>query len=170
MLAPGTRLGVYEVVAAIGAGGMGEKVYRAREEPVRPTIEADARRLLDSRSFPVTAERLISRRTVLGLLGASALVHAAGCGTSSPASQFGAGPAEPLHYLTLREIGRRIESRDLSPLDLAERMLDRIATVDRSLKSYATVMRVEALAAARAADQEIRAGNSAGRCTVWRWR
>ena len=30
MLAPGTRLGVYEVVAPIGAGGMGE-VYRARD-------------------------------------------------------------------------------------------------------------------------------------------
>jgi len=30
MLAPGTRLGVYEVVAAIGAGGMGE-VYEARD-------------------------------------------------------------------------------------------------------------------------------------------
>src|SRR5215510_3144217 len=30
MLAPGTRLGLYEVVAAIGAGGMGE-VYRARD-------------------------------------------------------------------------------------------------------------------------------------------
>src|SRR5437764_672672 len=30
MLAPGTRLGVYEVVTKIGAGGMGE-VYRARD-------------------------------------------------------------------------------------------------------------------------------------------
>jgi serine/threonine protein kinase len=29
-LAPGTRLGAYEVTAAIGAGGMGE-VYRGRD-------------------------------------------------------------------------------------------------------------------------------------------
>ena len=107
-------------------------------------------------------KQLISRRTVLGLMGASALMHTAGCGTSSPASQPGAGTAEPLHYLTLQEVGRRIEARDLSPVDLTERMLDRIATADRHLKSYATVMREEALAAARAAEQDIRAGKYRG--------
>jgi serine/threonine protein kinase len=30
MIAPGTRLGAYEVVSSLGAGGMGE-VYRARD-------------------------------------------------------------------------------------------------------------------------------------------
>jgi ABC-type proline/glycine betaine transport system permease subunit len=29
-IAPGTRIGIYEIAATIGAGGMGEKVYRAR--------------------------------------------------------------------------------------------------------------------------------------------
>jgi amidase len=124
--------------------------------------EAQIRRLQNGRTSVDMAERPISRRTVLGLLGASALVPIAGCGTGSPASPAGADPAQPLHYLTLRDIGRRIESRDLSPVDLTQRMLDRIASVDRSLKSYATVMRDDALAAARAAEQEIRAGRYRG--------
>ena len=36
-LAPGARLGPYEIVAAIGAGGMGE-VYRARDTRLDRTV------------------------------------------------------------------------------------------------------------------------------------
>ena len=41
-------------------------------------------------------------------------------------------------------------------------MLDRIAKVDATLKSYATVMAEQALAAARSAEQEIQAGKYRG--------
>jgi len=37
MLEPGTRLGSYEIVAAIGAGGMGE-VYRARDANLKRDV------------------------------------------------------------------------------------------------------------------------------------
>src|SRR5919201_7103474 len=37
MLAPGTRLGVYEVIAALGAGGMGE-VYRGRDTRLKREV------------------------------------------------------------------------------------------------------------------------------------
>jgi amidase len=107
-------------------------------------------------------DRPISRRTVLGLLGASAFVHAAGCGTSSSTSQRGADPAQPLHYLTLADIGRRIASREVSPVDLTERMLDRIGRIDPVLKSYATVMSEEARETARAAERDIAAGKYRG--------
>ena len=36
-LAPGTRLGAYEIVALLGAGGMGE-VYRARDTRLKRDV------------------------------------------------------------------------------------------------------------------------------------
>jgi len=36
-IAPGTRLGAYEIQTAIGAGGMGE-VYRARDTRLERTV------------------------------------------------------------------------------------------------------------------------------------
>lgn len=54
MLAPGTRLGVYEVVGAIGAGGMGE-VYRARDLRLKRDV---ALKILPE-SFASDPERLV---------------------------------------------------------------------------------------------------------------
>jgi amidase len=74
----------------------------------------------------------------------------------------GSPETRPVCYLALVDIARRIQSRDVSPVDLTQRMLDRIASVDRSLKSYATLMRDDARATARAAEQEIRSGRYRG--------
>ena len=60
------------------------------------------------------------------------------------------------------DIGRRIASREVSPVDLTERMLDRIGRIDPALKSYATVMSEDAREAARAAEREIAAGKYRG--------
>src|SRR6476661_7340306 len=104
------------------------------------------------------SERLISRRTALGVLGASAVAHVAGCGRPSSTPPTSAATSVDVHYLTLVDIGRRIAARDIASVDLTERMLDRIARIDPGLKSYATVMSAEAREAARAADREIAAG------------
>jgi amidase len=69
---------------------------------------------------------------------------------------------EELHYMSLQEIGRRIASHEVSPVELTQRLLDRIAKVDARLRSYATVMKEQALTAARAAEQEMRTGKYRG--------
>ena len=60
------------------------------------------------------------------------------------------------------DIGRRIASREVSPVDLTEHMLDRIGRIDPALKSYATVMSEDARETARAAEREIAAGKYRG--------
>jgi amidase len=69
---------------------------------------------------------------------------------------------DPLHYSSLRDVARRIQSRQISPVELTARMLDRIAALDPKLKSYATVMREQALDEAKRAEQEIQRGTYRG--------
>ena len=68
----------------------------------------------------------------------------------------------PLHYQTIAEVGARLRSRELSPVELTQAMLRRIDSLDGDLKSYATVMSDSAIASAQAAEQEIAAGNYRG--------
>lgn len=116
----------------------------------------------DSRPSAFIIEQLISRRTALHLLGASAIAQIVSCGraSSTPASSVAA--LDDVHYFTLVGIGQRIASREVSPVDLTERMLDRIGRIDPVLKSYATVTGAEARESARAAEAEIAAGNYRG--------
>ena len=71
-------------------------------------------------------------------------------------------PDTPLHYQTIAEVGARLRSRELSPVELTQAILQRIEALDGDLKSYATVMADSALASARIAEQELAAGNYRG--------
>ena len=71
-------------------------------------------------------------------------------------------PDTPLHYQTIMEVGARLRSREISPVELTQAILDRIEALDGDLKSYATVMTDSAMASARAAEAEIAAGNYRG--------
>ena len=64
----------------------------------------------------------------------------------------------PLHFKTLTELGGLIRSKQVSPVEVTEAMLQRIEDYDGRYKSYATVMADHAMAAARAAELEIIAG------------
>ena len=67
-----------------------------------------------------------------------------------------------LHYLPIAEAARLIERRRLSPVELTQAYLDRIATYDPQLNAYLLVTADRALEAARAAEAEIAAGRYRG--------
>ena len=69
---------------------------------------------------------------------------------------------DELPYLELTELMRRVQARQLSPVEATEAMLSRIAALDGRLKSYALVMAEEARAAARQAEAEIARGEIKG--------
>ncbi|MBU2286268.1 MAG: amidase, partial [Gammaproteobacteria bacterium] len=67
-----------------------------------------------------------------------------------------------LHYLELLEVGKLIQSRELSAVEATQAQLDRIEKLDGELKSYARVTADIALASAKQADEEIAAGKKRG--------
>jgi len=91
-----------------------------------------------------------------------AVVAGAAAGLASTEVWAAAAAPTPEPYLGLRAVARRIAARELSPVELTQHMLERIAKVDPVLKSYATVMRDQAMVDARAAAAEIAAGRYRG--------
>jgi amidase len=106
----------------------------------------------------------ISRRRALAALGASALAPLAACSgqTSAPSAGAGTAALESAHWMTLQAISQLIASRAVSPVALTRHMLNRIRRVDPNLKSFATVMEGQAMAAATEAEREISAGKYRG--------
>lgn len=64
--------------------------------------------------------------------------------------------------LTIHEAAALIQTGKLSPLELTRAVLDRIERLEPRLNAYITVLREEALEAARAAEASIRAGDYRG--------
>ncbi|HSQ14304.1 MAG TPA: amidase, partial [Candidatus Deferrimicrobium sp.] len=69
---------------------------------------------------------------------------------------------KPLYYLTIHEAQQLIHERKLSPVELTQAVLDRIAAVDGKLHAYINLMSDGAMTAARAAEAEIAKGNWRG--------
>jgi amidase len=67
-----------------------------------------------------------------------------------------------LHYLDLLEVGRQIQSRQRSSLEVTQAQLARVNALEPQLHSYATIMQEQALADARRADEEIAKGLARG--------
>ncbi|MDB5820208.1 MAG: putative amidase [Rhizobacter sp.] len=67
------------------------------------------------------------------------------------------------HYLDLLEIGKRIQSREISSVEATQAQLARIEAIDGKTRSYVRTMSESALAEARKADAEIAQGMSKGR-------
>jgi amidase len=109
----------------------------------------------------VFAQRPMSRRSALVVLGAGALTTLGATSDAFVTPPLVAAGAD-LHWMGIQEIGRLIQSRKISPIDLTRRMLDRIQTTDAALQSYATVMTDQAMDAAAVAEREIAAGKYRG--------
>lgn len=70
--------------------------------------------------------------------------------------------AADLHFLGIAETAQLIRAKKLSPVELVEAMLARIAALDPQLNTFITVTADQARAQARAAEQEIARGSYRG--------
>src|SRR4030095_5160430 len=64
----------------------------------------------------------------------------------------------PLHWLTISELAQRIRHGALSPIELTEHLLSRLAALDGTLHAFKLVARERALAQAQTAELALKAG------------
>ena len=70
-----------------------------------------------------------------------------------------------LMSLTALELGRRIQTREVSAVEAVRDALCRISKVEKNLNCFVTVDEEGALLRAQKADEKIQRGESPGRCT-----
>ena len=66
------------------------------------------------------------------------------------------------YFLTVRELAARIRAKKLSPVELAEGVIQRLESTGKKLNAVVTVMRESGLREARAAEAEIAKGKYRG--------
>jgi amidase len=69
---------------------------------------------------------------------------------------------QELHFMELTALAESIRTREISPVEITRRQLDRIAALDGALASFALVTPENAMADARAAEAQILAGRYRG--------
>ena len=67
-----------------------------------------------------------------------------------------------LCYFTIEQLAKLISSKEVSPTEVTEAHLDRIAKVDGQLNSFITVLADDAIEHSKAAEREILSGNYRG--------
>lgn len=67
---------------------------------------------------------------------------------------------QDIFYMSLIDIAEKIHQQEMSSVEVTSRLLERIDYLDDKLRSYVTILKQEALEAARQADMEITQGNS----------
>jgi aspartyl-tRNA(Asn)/glutamyl-tRNA(Gln) amidotransferase subunit A len=69
---------------------------------------------------------------------------------------------DSLAQLPVHALAAKLQSRDISPVDIVDACLDRIAALDAKLHAFVEVYEKEARLAAEAADKSIRSGHAVG--------
>jgi Asp-tRNA(Asn)/Glu-tRNA(Gln) amidotransferase A subunit family amidase len=73
-------------------------------------------------------------------------------------------------FLSAAETAKAIRTKQVSPVEVVQAYLARIARLDTTLHAYITVLQEAALSAARQAEQQLMGGAQLGRCLACRWR
>jgi len=114
----------------------------------------------------IHGNKILSRRRFLAMTGASAagllLAGVYGCGDDGGDDEAARPSADDLRFLSLEDAAKLVAAKEVSPVELTEAALARIERLQPVLNTFITITAEQALAQARAAEEEIAAGRYRG--------